>query len=70
MNSVQIYGIYENDNIEQCVFVGTAEECSKFLNTTVNSMRSMISHRILYRGNLKDGLRYKIISLYREKRDE
>ena len=40
---MKIYGIYENDEIEQCVYVGTAKELAEELNIKKGSLYRMIS---------------------------
>lgn len=40
---MKIYGIYENDEYEECIYVGTAKEIAKEFNIKQNSLYRMVS---------------------------
>lgn len=58
---MQIYGIYKDNENEECVFVGTAKEVANYLNCSVATLRSGISHK--YK---KLQRKYIVLSLYNE----
>ena len=58
---MKIYGIYEADELEQCIFVGTMEEIEKFTGMNRNSIGSAINRDCLING------RYKVKGLYFER---
>ena len=64
---MKIYGIYENDKYEQCVYVGTLKEIAKEFGNKEHSLR-----RILSRGDKtiqgKKHKRFLIKELYNEKK--
>lgn len=59
---MKIYGIYKDNEHEECVFVGTAKEVANYLNCTTNNLRSKISHKH------KIQHKYVVLSLYNEQR--
>lgn len=58
---MMIYGAYEDDEFEQCRYIGTVKELAKELNVTENAIRRAVSI------NKKIHRKYKIIKLYKEK---
>lgn len=64
---MKVYGIYENDEYEECFYVGTAKEIAKEFNINQYSL-----YRILSRGDKtiqgKKHKRYLIKELYNEKK--
>lgn len=58
---MRIYGIYKDNEHEECVFVGTGKEVANYLNCSINTLRSSISHK--YK---KLQRKYIVISLYNE----
>ncbi len=59
---MKIYGIYKDNEHEECVFVGTAKEVANYLNCSTTTLRSSISHK--YK---KMQHKYVVLSLYNEK---
>lgn len=57
---MRIYGIYEDNEYEECVFVGTAKEVARYLNCSTYTLRSGISHKY------KMQHKYVVMSLYNE----
>ena len=55
---MKIYGIYENNKTETCVFVGTAKEISKEFGLKMDSI-----HKAIYRGSKIHGNRKKLYIL-------
>lgn len=57
------YGLYDLKDNEQCVYIGTIKEMAIFLNTTVNCLRSYMSHR--KRGDITNLLlkKYELIEI-------
>lgn len=65
---MMIYGVYEADEYEQCVFVGTMRELVKMFNRTERSLSSSIArHKKI---EVNGHRRYYIYSLYKEAKDE
>ena len=66
---MKIYGVYENNEIELCRFVGTIKEIAKEFGNKENSLR-----RILSRGDKtiqgNKHKRYLIKELYKERTNE
>ena len=63
-----IYGVYEDNEYEQCVFVGTIPEIAKEFHKKENTLRwsACMHKRIEIDGHRK----YHIYSLYKEAKDE
>lgn len=59
---MNIYGIYDLSNKEQCVTVGTVDEIMKFLGLTPRAFT-----KVMRAGNYKD--RYLITYVYNEDQD-
>ena len=55
---MNIYGIYDKKEKEQCVFVGTLEEIKRFLGYSIRTFNNYLKHG----GNE----RYSLIYVYRE----
>ena len=59
-----IYGVYEDDEYEQCVFVGTLSEVAKELHRTERSLSCSICRH--NKVEVNGHRRYYIYRLYRE----
>lgn len=63
-----IYGVYEADEYEQCIFVGTISEIAKEFHKKENTLRwSAYMHRKM---EVNGHRKYYIYSLYKEAKDE
>ena len=58
---MKIYGVYENDEYQECRFVGTAKELMKEFGCD----RSAISHAVTRRTKFRK--KYKILVVYDER---
>lgn len=56
---MKIYGIYDLNNNEQCVRVGTLLEIKNFLQLTTRSLHKFVKTKILYR-------QYELVFLFEE----
>lgn len=56
---MKIYGIYDLNNNEQCVRVGTLLEIKNFLQLTTRSLNKFVKTKILYR-------QYELVFLFEE----
>jgi len=63
-----IYGIYEDDEYEECRFIGTCKEVSEELKMSEGSLRCAINRKSKIQGNTHK--RYLIYRLYKEAKDE
>ena len=61
---MNIYGIYEDDEYQECVFVGNIHEIAKEFRMSERSVRSTICRKRKIQG--KKGKRYLIYRLYKE----
>lgn len=57
---MNIYGIYDIKNSEQCLRVGTMQEVVRFLDLTAREMGRAIKNNSLVRG------KYKLCYLFKE----
>lgn len=64
---MKIYGIYENDEYEECIYVGTIKEIAIEFGCKENSLRTILSrnHKLIQGNRHK---RFIIKELYDEKR--
>lgn len=65
MKHTVIYGVYEDDEYQECRFVGTCKEVAEELKMSEDSLRSTISRKSKIQGNIHK--RYLIYRLYKEK---
>lgn len=64
---MKIYGIYENDEYEECIYVGTIKEIAIEFGCKENSLRTILSRKhTTIQGNRHK--RYLIKELYYEER--
>lgn len=60
-----ILGVYEDDEYEQCIFVGTYKEIAEEFKMSYSSLRTTLCRKQKIQG--RKGKRYSIYKLYEEK---
>ena len=61
---MKIYGAYENDEYEQCRYVGTVAEMAKEFKCKKESIRHALTRKSKLQG------KYKIMVVYEEREDK
>lgn len=62
--NINIYGVYENDAYQGCIFTGNIHEIAKEFNVKETSIYSSLCRNCKIQGN--KGKRYLIYKLYKE----
>lgn len=62
-----IYGVYEDDEYEECVFVGTIHEIAKEFNKKESNLRACIYRNKRFVASERG--KYIILKLYKEEKE-
>ena len=61
--NINIYGVYEDDEYQECIFIGNIHEISKEFEIKEQTLRCALSRKMRIQGKKK---KYLIYKLYKE----